>query len=200
MTKTISVNLGGLLFHIDDEAFEILKSYLQAIEKQFSDEREKKEIMQDIEARLAELFNERMDRQKDLIRMNDVNSVISIMGEPHDFIQDDEDQSHDQRQYNKRVKPSKRMYRNSESRVLGGVCSGLGAYFNIDPWIFRVLFIVFSVFFLSGIVIYIILWIAIPEAITSAQKLEMRGEPITIENIKNTVKSEFDNLKERMNL
>ena len=200
MTKTISINLGGLLFHIDDEAFEILKSYLQAIEKQFSDEREKKEIMQDIEARLAELLNERMDRQKDLIRMNDVNSVISIMGEPHDFIQDDEDQTHDQRQYNKRVKPSKRMYRNSESRVLGGVCSGLGAYFNIDPWIFRVLFIVFSVFFLSGIVIYIILWIAIPEAITSAQKLEMRGEPITIENIKNTVKSEFDNLKERMNL
>lgn len=200
MTKTISINLGGLLFHIDDEAFEILKNYLQAIEKQFSDEREKKEIMQDIEARLAELFNERMDRQKDLIRMMDVNAIISIMGEPHDFIQDDEDQAKDQRQFNQRVKTSKRMYRNSDDRVLGGVCSGLGAYFNIDPWIFRVLFIVFSVFFFTGVVIYLILWIAIPEAITSAQKLEMRGEPITVENIKNTVKNEFDNLKERMNL
>ena len=79
MTQTISINLGGLLFHIDDEAYEILKSYIKAIERQFNDEREKKDIIFDIEARLSELFTERINRQKDLIRVDDVNSVILII-------------------------------------------------------------------------------------------------------------------------
>lgn len=200
MTETISINLGGLLFHIDDEAYEILKSYLQAIERQFVDEKEQREIITDIETRLAELFTERIDRQKDLIRVNHVNQVISIMGEPHDFVEEDsEDEPKSKKNY-QRASTNKRMYRNPDERILGGVCSGLGAYFNTDPWIFRALFIVFSVFFLSGFIIYLILWIAIPEAKTSAQKLEMRGEPITVENIKNAVKNEFDRVKNRMNL
>lgn len=199
MTQTISINLGGLLFHIDDEAYEILKGYLQAIERQFRDEKDKKDIIQDIESRLSELFNERINRQKDLIRVSDVNAVIAIMGEPQDFVDDEEPQNADSSN-SKKAKASKRMYRDPDDRILGGVCSGLGAYFNTDPWIFRALFIVFSIFFLTGIIIYLILWIAIPEALTSAQKLEMRGEPITVENIKNTVKSEFENVKRKMNL
>ncbi len=200
MTQTISINLGGLLFHIDDEAYKMLKTYLQAIEKQFYDEKEKKGIMQDIEARLSELFAERINRQKDLIRVDDVNAIISIMGEPHDFVDDDDNaQKKTDNDYN-RGRASKRMYRDPDDRVLGGVCSGLGAYFNTDPWIFRVLFIVFGVLFFAGIIIYFILWIAIPEATTSAQKLEMRGEPINVENIKNTVKNEFENVKRKMNL
>ena len=200
MTQTISINLGGLLFHIDDEAYEILKSYIQAIERQFNDEREKKEIIFDIEARLSELFSERIDRQKDLIRVEDVNSVISIMGEPHDFVEDKDDASTNQQKNYKQAYASKRMYRDPDDRFFGGVCSGLGAYFHTDSWVFRAIFILFGVFFFTGIVIYIILWIAIPEAQTSAQKLEMRGEPITVENIKNTVKSEFENVKRKMNL
>jgi len=200
MTQTISINLGGLLFHIDDEAYEILKSYLQAIERQFNDEKEKKDIILDIESRLAELFAERIDRQKDLIRVADVNTVISIMGEPHDFVENEEEQTKEANPNFRTARPSKRMYRDPDDRILGGVCSGFGAYFHTDPWIFRALFIVFGVFFLMGFVIYLILWIAIPEATTSAQKLEMRGEPITVENIKNTVKKEFENVKQRMNL
>ncbi|MDA3891606.1 MAG: PspC domain-containing protein [Salinivirgaceae bacterium] len=200
MTQTISINLGGLLFHIDDEAYEILKSYLQAIERQFNDEKEKKDIILDIEARLSELFAERINRQKDLIRVDDVNAVISIMGEPHDFIEDAEEGPKATGSNYRSSKTSKRMYRDPDNRMLGGVCSGLGAYFRTDPWIFRALFIVFAIFFLSGFIIYLILWVAIPEAITSAQKLEMRGEPITVENIKNTVKNEFENVKRKMNL
>lgn len=200
MTQTISINLGGLLFHIDDEAYEVLKSYLQAIERQFVEEKDKKDIMLDIESRLSELFSERIDRQKDLIRVDDVNAVITIMGEPHDFVEDEEQSESSHNTSYQREKASKRMYRDTDNRILGGVCSGLGAYFNTDPWIFRVLFIVFAIFFLSGFIIYLILWIAIPEALTSAQKLEMRGEPITVENIKNTVKKEFENVKRKMNL
>ena len=200
MTQTISINLGGLLFHIDDEAYEILKSYIQAIERQFIDEKEKRDIIQDIEARLAELFSGKIDRQKDLIRVDDVNTVIKIMGEPHDFVDDDEESQKDSSNNYRKERASKRMYRNPDERILGGVCSGLGAYFNTDTWIFRAIFIVFSIFFFAGVIIYLILWIAIPDAKTSAQKLEMRGEPITVENIKNTVKSEFESVKKKMNL
>ncbi len=199
MTQTISINLGGLLFHIDDQAYEILKSYLQAIEHQFSDEREKKDIIQDIEARLAELFATRIDRQKDLIRVDDVNAVIAIMGEPHDFITGDDEPEREPSGTQWKGRASKRMYRDPDHRIFGGVCAGLGAYFNTDPWIFRAIFIVFGVFFLTGIIIYLILWIAIPEAITSAQKLEMRGEPINVENIKNAVKNEFERVRRKMN-
>lgn len=198
MTKTITINLGGLLFHIDDEAYRILQSYLEAVEKQFGHEPEKKDIMLDIESRIAELLAERIDRNKDLISVDVVNAIISIMGQPHDFAAGDDPEPESKSKNQRRGEQTKRMYRDTDNRLLGGVCSGLGAYFAADPWIFRILFIVFGFFFLTGIVIYLILWIAIPEALTSAQKLEMRGQPITIENIKNAVKMEFDNVKKKM--
>jgi phage shock protein PspC (stress-responsive transcriptional regulator) len=201
MTKTISINLGGLLFHIDDEAYRILQAYLEAVEKQFRHEPEKKDIMLDIESRIAELFAEQIDRKKDLISPDEVNAIISIMGQPHDFAEEDAGDQQEPEAKSKSYRKNshaRRMYRDTDNRLLGGVCSGLGAYFDTDPWIFRILFIVFGFFFLAGIVIYLILWIAIPEAITSAQKLEMRGQPITIENIKNAVKMEFDNVKKKM--
>lgn len=197
MTRTISINLGGLLFHIDDQAYDTLQSYLSAIEKQFKDEREKKDIMTDIELRVSELFSERINRQKDLITGEDVSAVIQIMGEPHDFIEEDE--SAPQTKKERKKSRSKRMYRDPDNRMLGGVCSGLGSYFNLDPWFFRSLFILFTIFFLAGFIIYIILWVTIPEAVTTAQKLEMRGEAVTIESIKNTVKQEFDNVRKKMN-
>ncbi len=200
MTKTISINLGGLLFHIDDEAYNNLQAYLQLIERQFGHEPEKREIMFDIESRIAELFADRIDHQKNLITNDDVNAIIGIMGQPDDFSETEEPGQQKQNRGQRCTHRTKRMYRDPDNQILGGVCGGLGAYFNIDPWIFRILFIVFGFFFFAGIIIYLILWIAIPAALTSAQKLEMRGEPITIENIKNAVKNEFDQVKRKMKL
>lgn len=200
MTKTISINLGGLLFHIDDEAYNNLQAYLMAVERQFGHEPEKREIMFDIESRIAELFADRIDRQKNLITQEDVNAIIRIMGQPNDFAENEASGGQTQHKGQSRKHSTKRMYRDPDNQILGGVCGGLGAYFNLDPWIFRILFIVFGFLFLAGIIIYLILWIAIPAALTSAQKLEMRGEPITIENIKNAVKNEFDQVKRKMNL
>ncbi len=200
MIQTISINLGGLLFHIDDEAYKILQSYLRSVEKQFVDETEKNEIISDIEARLAELFEVRIDRKRDLISAPDVKAVMAIMGKPHDFVDNEEPEPTKRKRSYRSKRTSKRMYRDVDDRVIGGVCSGIGAYFKIDPWIFRAIFIVFTFFFLSGFIIYLILWITIPEALTTAQKLEMRGKPINVENIKNTVKEEFQNVKRRMNL
>ena len=197
MTKTISVNLGGQLFHIDEEAHRLLETYLLAIERQFSNEPDKKEILADIELRLAELFSEKINRSKNVISTDDVNYVISIMGEPEAFAQEEEESQQQKRTYQKSYS-NKRMFRDPDNRILGGVCSGLGAYFDLDPWIFRIIFIVIGFFFLSGLIIYLILWVAIPEALTAAQKLEMRGEPINIENIKNAVRNEFENVRQRM--
>ena len=94
---------------------------------------------------------------------------------------------------------TKRLYRDSDNRVLGGVCGGLGAYLNTNTIIIRIIFILLAFPGMgSGIIIYLILWIVIPEATTTAQKLEMRGEPITLENIKKAVRDEFENVKRNM--
>jgi phage shock protein PspC (stress-responsive transcriptional regulator) len=200
MKTTVTINLGGFIFHIDDDAYEILHSYLIAIERQFANESDQKEILSDIESRLAELFTEKLGNKKDVISKEDVAKVFSKMGEPQDFSTDDEPTNQSTRKNMSTYQTTKRLYRDPDDRVLGGVCSGLGAYFNSDPLLFRILFIIIFFGFGSGLLIYIILWIAVPEAATTAQKLEMRGEPITIDNIKKAVREEFENVKKNMKL
>jgi phage shock protein PspC (stress-responsive transcriptional regulator) len=203
MKTTITINLGGIVFHIDDDAYEMLHTYLMAVEKQFKSDDERREVMSDIEARLSELFSETLGQKRDVIMRDDVSKVVKVMGEPEDFI---DEEAHDStnssekesRRRKSNQKTSKRLYRDPDTRMLGGVCGGLGAYFNIDPIIFRIIFILISFGMGSGIIIYVILWIVIPEASTTAQKLEMRGEPITIENIKKAVRDEFENVRKNM--
>ncbi len=203
MKTTITINLGGIVFHIDDDAYEMLHTYLIAIEKQFTSDEERQEVMSDIEARLSELFTETLNEKRDVIMKDDVSKVIEIMGEPEEF--SDEEAKSESSKSSKETKRrrmnnrnSKKMYRDPDNRILGGVCSGLSAYFNVDPIVFRIIFILIALGMGSGLIIYIILWIVIPEASTTAQKLEMRGEPITIENIKKAVREEFENVKSKM--
>jgi phage shock protein PspC (stress-responsive transcriptional regulator) len=203
MKTTITINLGGIVFHIDDDAYEMLHTYLIAIEKQFTSDEERQEVMSDIEARLSELFTETLNEKRDVIMKDDVSKVIEIMGEPEDFSDDEANNgssksSKKSKRKNMGNRNSKKMYRDPDNRILGGVCSGLSAYFNLDPIVFRIIFILISLGMGSGLIIYIILWLVIPEASTTAQKLEMRGEPITIENIKKAVREEFENVKSKM--
>lgn len=202
MKTTITINLGGIVFHIDNDAYEMLHAYLLAVEKQFFDENERKEIMTDVETRLSELFKETLGGKRDVIMNEDVSKVIEIMGEPEDFVEETEQETTNSKANSKRkrteYKTTRRLYRDPDSRVLGGVCGGLGAYFNTDPILFRIIFILIFFGMGSGLIIYIILWIAIPEASTTAQKLEMRGEAITIENIKKAVREEFENVRKNM--
>ena len=199
MKTTITINLGGIVFHIDDDAYEMLQTYLNAVEGQFLDENERKEIMSDVELRLSELFTEKLGQKRDVIMKGDVSDIIEIMGEPQDFMNEEANQEEPKRS-NMNYKTSKRLYRDPTNRLLGGVCGGLGAYFNNDPLLFRILFIILFFMGSVGFWIYIILWIAIPEARTTAQKLEMRGEPITIENIRKAVRDEFEKVKKNMKL
>jgi phage shock protein PspC (stress-responsive transcriptional regulator) len=197
MKKTFSINLNGIVFNIDEDAFEKLQVYLTSIENHFSKENERKEIIADIEARLAEIFSGKISTSKQVINLDDVDEVIRIMGQPGDFA--DEETENIPKEDPLYHKQYRRMYRDPDSRLIGGVCSGLSAYFGIDPVFLRLIFLIAFFGFGVGLLIYLILWIVLPEARTTAQKLEMRGEKVNVSNIGNFVKDEFSNMKKNMN-
>ncbi len=199
MKKTIKINLSGNIFHIDEDAYDHLKKYLDAIGQHFSGKEGGEEILNDIESRIAELFSEKRTREEEVITLISVTEVIEIMGDPQEIINTgDEGTTAGDAASSASGSGSRRLYRDPENSVIGGVCSGLGAYFNIDPLIFRILFIV--LFFLGGasILIYVILWIVLPKALTAAQKLEMRGEPVTVSNIEKKIREEYESAKENV--
>ncbi len=192
MKKTFTINLAGVIFHIDEDAYEKLQDYLSKINRRFADIDEGKEIISDVEIRLAELFQEKLSTSKQVINIEDIDEIISIMGMPEDF-GDDENEEPETKRERIKAKFGKRIYRDVDSRILGGVCSGLAAFFGIDPLIVRVAFIIG--FFLSSPLIYLILWIILPKAETTAQKLEMKGENVNISNIEKKIKEEFKDVK-----
>jgi len=190
MKKTFSVNLGNRVYSIDDDAYMKLKEYLDRIEGYFSDQKEREDIINDIEMRISELFTEYLGSNKQVITMNDVEEVIKVMGDPRE-ISGAEEQS---QATHERHSGTRRIYRDPDNRMIGGVCGGLGAYLGIDPVIVRILFILFLIFGI-GFLVYIILWIVVPEARTTAQKLEMRGDSVNVSNIGSFVKDEFESVK-----
>ena len=196
MKITVSINLGGYFFNIDEDAYAELKLYLRNLELQFAGEESASEILSDIETRIAELFRARLTPYKQVISMDDVRYAISVLGSPEDISDPDEKQVHGKFSSH----GYHRMYRDPDGRIFGGVCSGLAAYLNWDTLLVRILFAVMIFAFGVGIGLYLVLWIVVPEAKTTAQKLEMRGDPVTIENIKESVKSEFETVKKKMNL
>lgn len=193
MKRTLTVNLWNQVFHIDEDAYELLKTYLGNIEKRFSDKAERKEITEDVEARIAELFNERLKSNKQVINIDDVNEVIVVIGKPDDFAEGHETKSEEAK---KETPGAKRLYRDTDNAMLGGVCSGLAAYFKIDVVVTRILLVLTLLF--SGPFIYIILWIVMPEAKTTAQKLEMNGEAVNLSNIEKKIKEEFKKVSENL--
>lgn len=198
MKKTIKINISGTIFHIDEDAYAKLREYLTAIGSQFTDRDEEKEIISDIEQRIAELLQSKINEQKEVISLADVDEVIRIMGKPEDFTDNgsaDNSAYHKSRQY----RGQRRLYRDPDNSVLGGVCGGLGAYFGIDPVWLRIAFVLLLILHGFGFIVYIILWIVIPRALTTAQKLEMRGEAVTVSNIERSVKEEFEKVKENVN-
>jgi phage shock protein PspC (stress-responsive transcriptional regulator) len=193
MKKTITINLNGMLFNIDDDAYTRLEEYMKRIEAHFSGQDESNEIMNDIEARIAELLNERLGGGKKAVSLSDIEEIIKTMGNPDEFAET-EQEDRNNHHYHHTHRP-KRLYRDPDNRVLGGVCGGIGAYMNIDPVIFRIIFVISFFGFGVGLLIYLVLWIVIPEAVTTAQKLEMRGDPVNVSNIGSFIKDEFENVK-----
>jgi phage shock protein PspC (stress-responsive transcriptional regulator) len=196
MKITLSVNLGGYSFNIDEDAFAELKRYLKNLELHFAGEESSSEILSDIETRMAELFRTKMTGFKQVITIEDVRETMSVLGTPED-ISDNEGKS----AKDKFSTPGHhRMYRDPDHRIIGGVCAGMGAYWDIDPVILRIIFVVLVLAGGMGLLIYLILYVVLPEAKTTAQKIEMKGEPVNIHNIKESVKQEFENVRKNMKL
>ena len=201
MNKTININLGGFFFHIDENAYQKLKRYLDAIARSLSDDPQgKNEIISDIEARISELLSERITDSRQVVNEGYIDEIITIMGQPEDYTEAEETYNDNSSyNYSKRTKSSnKKLFRDREDKFLGGVASGLAHYTNIDTIWVRLFFILTAVTTGFGFLIYIILWVLLPEAKTTAEKLQMEGEDVNIGNIEKKIRNEFEYLSTKL--
>lgn len=195
MNKTVNINIGGLVFHIDEDAYQKLTRYFEAIKRSLSNSSGKDEIMKDIEMRVAELLVEKQKSEKHAVNNKDVDEVIGVMGQPEDYRLDDEEAEKAAEPFYPYTK-SKKLYRDKDRGTIAGVCTGLGHYFGIEPVWIKIIFLLLA-FTSFGIIAYLVLWIAMPKAITTSEKLEMTGEPVTISNIEKKVREEFDSVSNK---
>lgn len=200
MNKTVNINLANVLFHIDEGAYNKMRLYLESIKRSFANTPGSDEILADIEARIAELFHDKLENERQVITQKEVDEVIAIMGQPEDYMVDEdifEDEPKSSRSEERRR--VKKLYRDTELKYVAGVSSGLAHYVGIDPIWVRLLWVVLTVGSGGGfILLYGLLWILIPEAATTSQKLDMRGEDINISNIERKVKEGFDDVAEKV--
>lgn len=200
MHKVVNINIGGRIFHLEENAFEALSNYIDSLKKYFADKPEGVEIVADIENRIAELLENKI-KDKSNVTVEDVNEIIGSMGSPKDIAGEEEgagpasgttDKASNQQEF---TTGKNKIYRDPDGKVVGGVCSGLAYYFDIDSTIVRLIFI--ALFFAGGssIFIYLILLFVIPEARTTAEKLAMRKEKINVDTIRKSVEDEFGKIK-----
>lgn len=194
MNKTVTINLGGIVFHIDEDAYQKLSRYFDAIKRSLNNSSGQEEIIKDIEMRISELLSEKLISDKHVIGLKEIDEVISVMGQPEDYIIEDDSKAESNYQA---YKKSKKLYRDKDKGMIGGVAAGLSHYLGIDVVWIRVILLLFFFGFGTGILAYIILWIATPEAVTTSEKLEMTGEPVTISSIEKKVREEFDSVSEK---
>lgn len=198
MNKTVTINISGIIFHIEEDAYDSLSRYMQTIKGYFSSTDGGNEIMGDIEARIAELLQSRINAGKQVILMNDVEHVMGIMGKPEEFGGENKSETkHEEEPVYGKEKIKRRLFRNPDDKAIGGVCSGLAAYFDIDTvWVRLAMFLLI---FFGGISlwVYIILWLIIPLAQTTADKFAMRGESANVNTIYRSFKEEAEDVKNR---
>ena len=200
MKKVMSINLGGFAFKIDEDAYLMLEQYINSIKSKFRDEREKNEIIGDIEFRISEIFTKNLkDNFKEVIAIAEVEEMIKKLGKPETIAGEEEQGSAtDSRKesFSSNEPNEKRIFRNPDDKVISGICSGMSAYFGInDPIWLRITFAIFLfISFGTMALIYIIGMIIIPEANTTSQKLQMKGKPVTLQNIEDSFSSVKDTI------
>ncbi len=192
MKRTLTINLNGIIFNIDEDAYQMLDNYLIEIKRHFSAD-EEKEILEDIEARIAELLLEKNRNKDAVVTIERITEIIETLGYASQFEENDNDgeQPKSENQEGKKNKRHRKFYRDADNQILGGVAAGLAAYLQISVVLVRILFFILAIIgFGWTILAYIICWVVRPEAKSTAQKLEMKGEEPTIDNIRNYLNSE----------
>lgn len=198
MKKTIIINIGNTIIHIEEDAYEILTAYLNEIKQHFAKNADDFEIVTDIENRIAEMFAEILVAgQKQVIEITDVQSVIAQMGRVQDFMGEEEEETPKTGQKT-HYEGDKKLYRDTDDGVIAGVCAGLGHYLNIEARWVRL--IAFLLIFLggAGILAYIILWVATPRAVSRSEKMEMKGEATNLYGYQKSFEEELAAFKENM--
>lgn len=191
MNKIININLAGQAIAIDEKAYDSLSKYMRTLENHFKNTDSGSEILQDIESRMAEMFLGKIKAGHTFIDQAAVDEAIEVMGRPSDMGIEDETNTDSEQHYQD---TTKKLFRDPDDKVIGGVCSGLSAYFDLDVSLIRIAFVISVVFFGVGVLPYIILWIILPEAITAQDKFRMRGETPDIDDIANKIRKEAENV------
>ena len=187
MKKNFSVNIGSRIFHIDEDAYERLNNYLGRLRTFFASDEGCDEIITDIEMRIAELLEEKSANGPAVITLHHIEDVIVSMGEP--------DELSGEKRETKSEKTHGKLYRDPDNRQIGGVCAGIAAWLGVAPLWVRVVLIVFTLFYGFGVILYLILWLILPEAKTTSEKLEMQRQIINIDTLRDEVTSAGSGLK-----
>lgn len=190
MNKTINVSIGGYSFYLEENAYNTLLEYLNTVKVKLGNDKAAQETVNDIEFRIAELLSEKISSGQ-VVTNDMVTPIIEQIGKPEDIGDNNDSAS------NKQYRP-KRLYRNPDDSIIAGVCGGLAAYFRVDPIVFRILFI--ALLFLKGfgLLLYILLWIAMPKAMTPFQKMEMMGDAENIDEISRRVRKEISDASDKL--
>lgn len=187
MHKTVSISIGSVLFVIDEEAYAVLAAYLDAVKKHFASLPDSSEVVSDIEDRIAEEFSTRLTKRKNVVLREDVDAVIAMMGTVEDFRKFEGEEGETTSSFPKIDLKKVRIYRDADDQIIGGVCSGIAKYFGIDPIIVRLIFGLSLFLGGFGVLLYILLWIIVPEARTTAQKVEMTGGRVTLATLQKKI-------------
>jgi phage shock protein PspC (stress-responsive transcriptional regulator) len=198
MNKTIIININGIVFHIEEDAYEILKNYMTDVKRHFSNSADSLEITTDIENRIAEMFSEMLEKEnKQVIVEQDVKLIIEQMGSVSDFenAEDDSKTASNPFIYNTE---GRRLFRDPDDHLVSGVCSGIANYFDIDAVWIRLAFAISVAFAGTGLILYIILWIVVPKAITRADRMAMKGEKQNLQGFKKNFEDELSSVKQNL--
>lgn len=199
MKKTIPTSIANTLFYIEEDTYSKLEDYLASIREHFAGNADSIEIIHDIEDRIREQFTEATGTER-IITKEHVDELIARMGKPEDFGDESNSESAHTEKGTHSDKHSRKLYRDTNHAVIAGVASGIGAYLGIDPVVIRIVFLISMFLGGSGFIAYIILWAAVPEAKTSAQKLEMQGDPVNLQSMKEKVNEKVNEVKENKKL
>ncbi|WP_068593197.1 PspC domain-containing protein [Cochleicola gelatinilyticus] len=202
MKKTININLAGTFFHIDEDAFGKLQRYLDAIKRSLTEPQGSEEIIRDIEARIAELFSEKIETNSQVISLKELDEVIAVMGQPEDYAVDEElfeDTVPPSYRKSKSNAGHKQLFRDIDTKFISGVSSGMAHYVGIDAIWIRLIWILLTIA-TSGffILVYILFWILVPAAVTTSDKLKMTGQPINISNIEKKFKEGYESVADNI--
>jgi len=201
MEKTIIINIGNTIIHIEESAYELLKAYLNEVKQHFVNHADDLEIVTDIENRIAELLTEQLtDEKKQVVDISDVNAVIAQMGRVQDFDLAEENEEEPvthpnfQQQYTE-----KKLYRDMDDRVVAGVCSGIAHYINTEARWIRLAMFLFTFLGGAGVLVYAILWVIMPKAQSRIEKMEMKGEPANLQGFQKNLDEELQAVRDGLN-